>query len=107
MNQQNGARPLSETNWMGYILLAVIATLWVWWAVFKNLSQSTGVSGVCFWVQSLSIKVICFYSVFNGLALCERGVRNPRKNPLKWWDEFSFKGMVQAGTNKTDSGHSC
>jgi len=46
-----------------------------------RLSQSRGLSGVCFWVQSLSIKVICFYIVFNGLALGERGARKHSKNP--------------------------
>jgi len=47
----------------------------------EDVSQSTGLSGVCFWVQLLSIKVICFYIVFNGDALGERGARKHRKNP--------------------------
>jgi len=71
------------------------------------LCQSTGVSGVRFRSYRCQIKSFIFTSFSMGMHSGERGVRKHRKNPLKWWDEFSFKGMVQAGTNKTDSGHSC
>jgi len=30
INHTNGTRPLSETNWMGYMFPAVIASDWVW-----------------------------------------------------------------------------
>jgi len=52
----------------------------------------------------LSNKIVYLYIVFNGDPLGERGARKHRKNPLKWWDEFSFKGRVQTGTNKNRVG---
>jgi len=53
--------------------------------------------------------IVSFYCVINGMYLWSGGggAINYRKNPLKEWDEFSFKGMAEARINKTDSGHSC
>jgi len=46
----------------------------------NTVTVQGGLSGVHFWVQLLSNKVICFYSVFNGLALGERGQEKHREN---------------------------
>jgi hypothetical protein len=68
----------------------------------------------CVTVQGLSAVFVFGFNccqiksfIFNGHALGEWGARKHRKNPLKCWDEFSFKERVQTGTNKTEWGLVC
>jgi len=58
-------------------------------------SPGRGCQRCSFSFLPLSNKIVSFQWA------CTRGVgvRKHRKNPSKWWDEFSFKGTVQTGTN--------